>query len=74
MIKPGDNVKYIGTALPKYTGKILKVRRCLVNNNYMLWLPEEDKRKLALEHGGIWGVESLICGREDIEEAGEPNE
>ncbi|MDA9472075.1 hypothetical protein [Enterococcus sp. 5H] len=74
MIKQGDNVKYIGTALPKYTGKILKVRRCLVNNNYMLWLPKENRHQLALEHGGIWGVESLICGREDIEEAGEPNE
>lgn len=67
MIKQGDKVKYTGTALPKYTGKTLKVKKCLVNDNFILSLPDEDKHSLEVDHGGTWGVSSLICNRYEIE-------
>ncbi|OEG18167.1 hypothetical protein BCR25_16890 [Enterococcus termitis] len=58
MINQGDKVKYIGTALPKYTGKILKVKKCLVNDNFILSLPDDDKHILELKWGDRDGT---IC-------------
>lgn len=60
-------VKYTGTALPKYTGQMLEVKG-YVNAGVILYLPEEDRSPVAIEGGGVWKSESLLCGLEEIEE------
>lgn len=61
-------VKYIGTALPKYTGQMLEVKR-YVSAGVILYLPEEDRSHVAIEGGGVWKSNSLLCGLDEIEEA-----
>lgn len=63
-------VKYIGTTLPKYTGKTLEVKR-FVNAGVILYLPEEDQRVIEVERAGIWGASTLLCTTEEIEEVTE---
>ncbi|MET1201224.1 hypothetical protein [Enterococcus faecalis] len=65
-IKQGDKVKYIGTAIPEYTNQFLVVKSVL-GKGLILEFPEKDKRKVALE-GGIWDMNSLICGFDEVEE------
>lgn len=67
-IQPGDKVKYIGEGVPQYTDKFLVVKTVLVNG-LILEFPEEDKRKVALEGGGIWNMNSLVCGFNEVEES-----
>ncbi|MCU2241445.1 hypothetical protein N2D50_04100 [Enterococcus faecalis] len=66
-IQPGDKVKYIGTAIPKYTGKILEVER-VIPLGYILLFPEEDRGLIEFEGFGVWKKESLICGFDEVEE------
>ena len=66
-IQPGDKVKNIGEGVPQYTDKFLVVKTVLVNG-LILEFPEKDKRKVALEGGGIWNMNSLICGFDEVEE------
>lgn len=66
MISPGDKVKYIGTSIPRYTGKVLEVQ-CIVKNGVILLYPTSDKEIVAVEGGGVWQSESLMCGFDDIE-------
>ncbi|TKQ08765.1 hypothetical protein, partial [Enterococcus faecalis] len=58
-IQPGDKVKYIGTANPKYTGKILEVEK-VIPLGYILLIPEEDRGLIGFEGFGVWKKESLI--------------
>ncbi|MDK7910796.1 hypothetical protein [Enterococcus faecalis] len=64
VIKQGDKVKYIGTAIPEYTGKVLEVEK-VTPSSYILLFPEEDRE---IEGLGIWKKESLICGFDEVEE------
>ncbi|WP_445450988.1 hypothetical protein [Enterococcus faecalis] len=66
-IKQGDKVKYIGTAIPEYTNQFLVVKSVL-GKGLILEFPEKDKRKFALE-GGIWNMNSLVCGFNEMEES-----
>lgn len=66
-IKQGDKVKYIGTAIPEYTNQFLVVKSVL-GKELILEFPEKDKRKVALEGSGIWDMNSLICGFDEVEE------
>lgn len=69
-IKQGDKVKYIGKGVPQYTNKILVVKTVLARG-LILEFPEKDKRKVALEGGGIWNMNSLVCGFNEVEESKE---
>lgn len=66
-IKTGDKVKYIGKAIPEYTGKILEVKK-VIPSGYILLFPEEDRGLLGIEGFGVWKKESLICGFDEVEE------
>lgn len=67
MIKKGEKVKYIGTGVPKYTGQLLEVN--FVNDKCVsLLFPKSDRHQVAIEHGGIWKQESLLCGHSEVEE------
>lgn len=65
-VRIGEKVKYIGTAIPKYTGKILEVKS-IVNAGIILFFPEKDRGLIELEGAGVWKEESLICGFDEIE-------
>ncbi|EKR9335320.1 hypothetical protein P9720_000064 [Enterococcus faecalis] len=65
-IQPGDKVKYIGTAIPEYTNQFLVVKSVL-EKGLILEFPDKDKRKVALEGGGIWNMNSLVCGFNEVE-------
>ncbi|EOB3445381.1 hypothetical protein ACIJDA_002848 [Enterococcus faecalis] len=67
-IQSGDKVKYIGKGVPQYTNQFLVVKTVLVNG-LILEFPEKDKRKVALEGGGIWNMNSLVCGFNEVEES-----
>ncbi|EAE5884735.1 hypothetical protein E3W05_14290 [Listeria monocytogenes] len=67
-IKQGDKVKYIGTAITEYTNQFLVVKSVL-GKGLILEFPEKDKRKVALEGGGIWNMNSLVCGFNEVEES-----
>ena len=62
------STKYIGEGVPQYTDKFLVVKTVLVNG-LILEFPEKDKRKVALEGGGIWNMNSLVCGFNEVEES-----
>ncbi|EGO5061076.1 hypothetical protein ACFJX1_11920 [Enterococcus faecalis] len=66
-IKSGDKVKYIGTAIPEYTGKILEVEK-VIPLGYILLFPEKDRGLLGIEGFGVLKKESLICGFDEVEE------
>lgn len=53
VIKQGDKVKYIGTAIPEYTGKILEVKK-VIPSGYILLFPEEDRGLIGIEGFGVW--------------------
>ncbi|MGH2202120.1 hypothetical protein ACQ1ZM_15205 [Enterococcus faecalis] len=57
----------MGTAIPEYTNQFLAVKSVL-GKGLILEFPEEDKRKVALEGGGIWDMNSLISGFDEVEE------
>lgn len=59
-------VKYTGTTLPKYTGQVLEVKR-YVNAGVILYLPKEDQGNIAIENGGVWKSDSLLCSLNEIE-------
>lgn len=66
-IKQGDKVKYIGTAIPEYTGKMLEVEK-VIPLGYILLFPEEDRGIIGFEGFGVLKKESLICGFDEVEE------
>ncbi|HGC5945106.1 TPA: hypothetical protein ACIZC1_002605 [Enterococcus faecalis] len=66
LFKAGEKVKYIGTAIPQYTGKVLEVSR-VISLGYILLFPEEDRGLIELEGFGVWKKESLICGFDEVE-------
>lgn len=68
--KSGDKVKYIGTAIPKYTGKILEVAK-VIPSGYILLFPEGDRELIGFEGFGVWKKESLICGFDEVEDSDE---
>lgn len=59
-------VKYTGTALPKYTNQVLEVKK-FVNAGVILYLPKEDRNHVAIENGGVWKSDSLLCSLNEIE-------
>ncbi|NSM31421.1 hypothetical protein HRE39_09485 [Enterococcus faecalis] len=65
--KSGDKVKYIGTAIPEYTGKILEVEK-VIPLGYILLFPEKDRGLLGIEGFGVLKKESLICGFDEVGE------
>lgn len=65
-VRIGEKVKYIGTAIPKYTGEILEVQS-IVNAGIILLFPEKDRGLIELEGAGVWKEESLICGFDEVE-------
>lgn len=65
-IKPGDKVKYIGTGVRQYTGQMLEVKSVL-KDGVILLFPEKDRGCVAIEGGGTWGTESLLCGFSEVE-------
>lgn len=69
-MKPGDKVKYIGTNMPDYTGKLLEVQR-VAGDYLILYMPEEDRSDVELEGAGMWRYNTILCDYEDIEEAAE---
>ena len=68
MIKQGDKVKYIGAALPQYTGEILEVKAINDRGVVILLTPERDRGFLEIEGMGVWRKESLICDISEVEE------
>ena len=65
-INIGDQVRYIGTGLPKFTGQVLKVKSVL-KKGLTLELPEEEHSTVYIEGGGTWGSGSLICEYVEVE-------
>lgn len=67
MIKKGMKVKYIGTGVRKYTGQLLEVKS-VGKNCVILYFPKADRHQVAIEHGGVWKAETLLCGHGEVEE------
>lgn len=65
-ISVGNKVKYIGTAIPRYTNKLVVVKNILVNG-LILEYPKEDRRKVVVEGNGTWNMNSFICGFTEVE-------
>lgn len=66
-MKPGDKVKYIGSNMPDYTGKMLEVQR-VAGDYVILYKPKADRRDVEIENAGIWKYDTILCSRDDIEE------
>lgn len=65
-MKAGDKVKYTGTNMPDYTGKMLEVQR-VAGEYIILYMPEEDRGDVAIEGAGVWEYNTILCDHEDIE-------
>lgn len=65
-----DEVQVINqdTCIHEYTNQFLVVKSVL-GKGLILEFPEKDKRKVALEGGGIWNMNSLVCGFNEVEES-----
>ncbi|MGX7202375.1 hypothetical protein BCR22_07300 [Enterococcus plantarum] len=67
MIKKGEKVKYIGTGVRKYTGQLLEVKS-VGKNCVILYFPKADRHQVAIENGGIWKQDSLLCRHSEVVE------